>query len=183
MKKHEIEIPVLLPAVPDEKDHCVDELIKKLAYRNGVEKVHVVQNNGLPKLCFHYDPSKITLKRIETLARRLGAELTEKYGHRLIEVRGIRHVRHARQIETTLQKIEGVLEASVSGSGFIRLEFENAKTSADKIFSVLEKNDISIIDKKVNEEKYIGKNDSGKVVGIDKDKKLIISLQASKDKD
>ena len=159
MKKHEIEIPVLLPAVPDEKDHCVDELIKKLAYRNGVEKVHVVQNNGLPKLCFHYDPSKITLKRIETLARRLGAELTEKYGHRLIEVRGIRHVRHARQIETTLQKIEGVLEASVSGSGFIRLEFENAKTSADKIFSVLEKNDISIIDKKVNEEKYIGKND------------------------
>lgn len=159
MKKHEIEIPVLLPAVPDEKDHCVDELIKKLAYRNGVEKVHIVQNSGLPKLCFHYDSSKITLNRIEAIARRAGAELSEKYGHRLIEVRGIRHVRHARQIENTLKSLKGVLEASVSGSGFIRLEFENAKTDAGKIYSVLEKNDITIIDKTVSEERYNGKND------------------------
>ena len=159
MKKHEIEIPVLLPSVPDEKDHCVNELIKKLAYRNGVDKVHVVQDNGLPKLCFHYDPSKITLNRIENLARRFGAELTEKYGHRLIEVRGIRHVRHARQIEDILKGLEGVIEASVSGSGFIRLEFENSKTSTEKIYAVLEKNDITIVDKKVSAERYIGKSD------------------------
>jgi len=160
MNKHEIEIPVLLPSVPDEKDHCVDELIKKLADRNGVDKVHVIQNNGLPKLCFHYDPGKITLNRIESLARRFGAELTEKYGHLLIEVRGIRHVRQARQIENTLRNLNGVLEVSVSGSGFIRLEFENLKIHTDEIFTVLEKNDITIVDKEVSNKRYSGKRNS-----------------------
>src|SRR5690554_2745581 len=159
MKKHEIEIPVLLPAVPDEKDQCVDELIKKLSYRNGVEKVHVIENNGLPKLCFHYDSSKIGLNRIESLARRVGAELTEKYGHRLIEVRGIRTVRHARQLENTLKGLNGIIEASISASGIIRLEFENEKINTYKIYATLEKNGITIIDKNVSEERDNGKRD------------------------
>lgn len=161
MKKHKIEIPVLLPAVPDEKDHCVSELIKKLEYRDGVDKVHVTENSdhGLPQLCFHYNPEKISLNKIETLARRIGAELTEKYGHLLFEVRGIRHARHARIIEKSLLSLKGVLEASVSSSGFVRIEYENSKIDLSKVDEVLKKRDLVILNRKAGTAEFIGETE------------------------
>lgn len=157
MKKHEISIPVLLPSVPDEKDHCVDMLMNKLADKRGIEKVHVVDSNGTANLCFHYDPDKITLRRIESLAKRTGAELTEKYGHELLEVKGIRHARHARQIEGVIKQLAGVINISVSGSGYIRLEYEKDKTSFEKIIKALESEELQLVTRNVSEEHYLNK--------------------------
>ncbi len=161
MKKHKIEIPVLLPTVPDEKDQCVSELIKKLEYQDGVDKVHVSKKseNDLPQLCFHYNSDKISITKIESLARRIGAELTEKYGHSLLEAQGIRHARHARIIEKSLLSLDGVLEASVSGSGFLRIEFENSKIDHRTIDEVLEKNDLEIINREANTSESIGETE------------------------
>lgn len=161
MKKHKIEIPVLLPAIPDEKDHCVSELIKKLEYRDGVEKVHVSENseNGLPQLCFHYNSDKISLNKIEKLARRIGAELTEKYGHLLFEVRGIRHARHARIIEKSLLNLKGILEVSVSSSGFVRIEYEKSKIDKSRIDEILKKRDLVIVNRKAGTTEFIGETE------------------------
>ena len=161
MKKYKIEIPVLLPAVPDKKDQCVSELIKRLEYQDGIDKVHVSENsdNGLPQLCFHYDPDKVSLNKIDTLARSIGAELTKKYKHRLIEVRGVRHERHARVIEKSILNLDGVIEASVSGSGFVRIEFENSKIDESKIDKELEKNDLVIVNHKDSAADSVGKKD------------------------
>ena len=41
MKKLKLEIPLILPEVPDEKDQCVQELISLLQEQKGLEKVHV----------------------------------------------------------------------------------------------------------------------------------------------
>ena len=100
MKKLQIKIPLLLPEVPDEKYQCVEKLIKQLQGQEGLEKVHVSDetDNGIPQLCFHYDPELISIGRIQSLAEQTGAEITQKFGHKLIEVEGIRHTRHARQI-------------------------------------------------------------------------------------
>lgn len=58
MKKLQIKIPLLLPEVPDEKDQCVAKLIERLKNKEGLEKVHIADetDNGVPQLCFHYDP-------------------------------------------------------------------------------------------------------------------------------
>ena len=115
MKKLQIKIPVLLPEVPDKKDQCVNRLIKLLESKDGLEKVHVADetDNGVPQLCFHYAPDMISIDSIQKLAKRAGASIGDKYGHRMIEVEGIRHTRHARKIEETLNRLDGVLQSSV----------------------------------------------------------------------
>ena len=157
MKKLQLKIPVILPQVPNEKDTCVERLIKELQAKEGIEKVHVADANGedVPQLCFHYDPDIISIDRIQSLAERTGAEITEKYGHLLIEVKGIRHTRHARTIEKSLLAINGVLEASVSASGMVRLEFDKKQTNFDEISKQIEKENLQVQRSSSNENDYI----------------------------
>tara|TARA_R110002096_G_scaffold434674_1_gene657306 strand:- start:33425 stop:35962 length:2538 start_codon:yes stop_codon:yes gene_type:complete len=159
MKKLQIKIPVLLPEVPDKKDQCVNRLIKLLESKEGLEKVHVADetDNGVPQLCFHYDPDIISIDRIQKLAKRAGASIGDKYGHRMIEVEGIRHTRHARKIEETLNRLDGVLQSSVSASGMIGLEFETAKIDEAEILKSLRKEGLDIITTEVQVERYIRK--------------------------
>ncbi|MDT0293706.1 heavy metal translocating P-type ATPase [Maribacter sp. TH_r10] len=156
MEKLQLKIPVILPQVPNEKDSCVERLIQKLQAKEGIEKVHIADANGddVPQLCFHYDPDIISIDRIQSLAESTGAEITEKYGHLLIEVKGIRHTRQARSIEKSLLTINGVLEVSVSGSGMVRLEFDKKQTNFDEISKQIEKEELQIQRSSSNENDY-----------------------------
>ena len=156
MKKLQLKIPVLLPQVPNEKDTCVQRLIEELEAKEGLDKVHIKddQEDTVPQLCFHYDPDIISIDRIQSLAENAGAEITEKYGHLLLEVEGIRHTRHARSIEKSLLAINGVLEVSVSGSGMVRLEFDKKQTNFDEISKQIEKEYLQIQRSSSNENDY-----------------------------
>ena len=156
MKKLQLKIPVILPQVSSEKDPCVKRLIKELEAKRGIEKVYVSDANGdgVPQLCFHYDPDIISIDRIQSLAEQTGAEITEKYGHLLIEVKGIKHTRQVRSIEKSLLAINGILEASVSASGMIRLEFDKKKTSFDEISKKIEKENLQVQRSSSNENDY-----------------------------
>ena len=159
MKKLQIKIPLLLPEVPDEKDKCVQKLIQQLKDKEGLEKVHVAdeKDHGVSQLCFHYDPEMISIDRIQSLAKQTGAEITQKFGHKLIEVDGIRHTRHARNIARNLQGIEGILEASVSASGMVRLEFDKAKVDEAEILKALRKEGLDIPGTQVSAERFLEK--------------------------
>ena len=157
MKKLQIKIPLILPEVPDEKDQCVHKLISRLQDTEGLEKVHVADetDNGVPQLCFHYDPELISIDRIQKLAEQTGAEITGKFGHKLIEVEGIRHTRHARNIERNLRNKAGILEASVSGSGMVRLEFDTTVIVEAEILKSLRKEGLDIPDTQVSAERFL----------------------------
>ncbi|OEK03069.1 ATPase [Roseivirga sp. 4D4] len=157
MGKLKIKIPLLLPEVPDEKDQCVYKLIQKLQEKKGMEKVHVADetDNGVPQLCFHYDPEVISIHNIQKLAEQTGAEITKKFGHKLIEVEGIRHTRHARSIERNLSNKAVILEASVSASGMVRLEFDTAQTDEAEILKTLRKEGLDIPDTQVSAERFL----------------------------
>jgi Cd2+/Zn2+-exporting ATPase len=157
MKKLKIEIPLILPEVPDEKDQCVQELISMLQEQKGLEKVHVSEaaDNGVPQLCFHYDPELISMDRVRSIARQTGASITEKIAHKLIEVEGIRHPRHARGIERNLRDLNGMIEASVSASGMVRVEFDRSQLDEATIIKALQKEGLDIPDTAVNAEKYL----------------------------
>lgn len=157
MKKLQIKIPLLLPEVPDEKDQCVAKLIERLKNKEGLEKVHIADetDNGVPQLCFHYDPELISIDRIQSLAEQTGAEITRKFGHKLIEVDGIRHTRHARNIERGLRGIAGIMEASVSASGMVRVEYDTAKTDEAEILKALRKDGLDMPDTQVSAERFL----------------------------
>lgn len=171
MKKIKIKIPLILPEVPDEKDQCVEKLITQLKGKEGLNKVHVADetDNGVPQLCFHYDSELISLDQIQKLAEQTGAKITEKFGHKLIEVEGIRHIRHARNIERNLRSKEGILEAAVSGSGMIRLEFDTTQTNEAEILEGLRKEGLDLSDTQVSAEQYLKQDTKIKPQKTDKE--------------
>ena len=97
------------------------------------------------KLCFHYNPDEISIEEVQNLAGEVGAEITERYGHLLLEVKGIRHVRHARIVELSLEDIKGVLSVSVSASEWISIEFDHHETTPTKIYKYLKKIGLQVI--------------------------------------
>lgn len=157
MNKLKIEIPLLLPEVPDDKDSCVDEFIQILEEKKGIEKVHVEKSgdNEVPHLCFHYNSNQISISQIRTIAKQIGSSISEKIGHKLIEVKGIRHTRQARNIEQTLKSLPGMIEVSVSASGMVRAEFEKAQLNERDIVTALQKEGLSIPDQSVEAKRYL----------------------------
>ncbi|RYY96870.1 MAG: heavy metal translocating P-type ATPase [Chitinophagaceae bacterium] len=139
MEKTRINLDILLPEVPHEKDECVARIIGMLQHKRGIDKVHVVpeESGHKAQLCFHYDPAVISINAVGQLARKAGAEITEQYGHVLIETTGVRHPRHARRIEADLRKQKGVQAVSVSGTGFIELEYHKQAASKNDILQTL----------------------------------------------
>lgn len=126
MNKTKINLSILLPEVSGEKDACVHRIITALGKRRGIEKVHITQGkeNTSSQLCFHYQPSQITIAEIEKMAKKAGAEITKRYGHLLVETTGVWKPRHARLLEAKIGGIAGIISVSVAGTGFIQLEFD-----------------------------------------------------------
>ncbi|MBS1586526.1 MAG: heavy metal translocating P-type ATPase [Bacteroidetes bacterium] len=141
MKKTKINLDILLPEIPNEKDQCVEKIINTLQYKRGIDKVHIVEGkqNDDAQLCFHYDPDKISIDEVETLAKEAGAKITEQYGHLLIQVDGIRHARHARSIESRIRNSSGIVSVSVAPNGFIQLEFNKREVTQEDIATKIAK--------------------------------------------
>ncbi len=123
MSKLRLDLPVLLPAVPDARDACVTRLLTTLNAEPGITEAHLREGDP-PQVCLHYDPAQVTLAKVEALARRAGAEITARFGHLVLDVAGVRHQRHARQLGERLSKRPGILEAVVSGAGLARVEYD-----------------------------------------------------------
>ena len=99
----------------------------------------------------------ISLDRVKSLAETTGAQITDKFGHRLIAVEGIRHTRHARTIEKAVKEVDGVLEVSASASGMVRVEFDKGITGFGAIKKKIEKQGLTIIEPSVDTETYLQK--------------------------
>ena len=144
MKKLTLDLPVLLPDVPDERDRCVRRLLTSLREAEGVEEAHL-RDGQPPQVCIHYDSQQLSLKRVQGIAREAGAEITERYRHLLLEVTGVRHQRHARQAGARIQQAPGVLEAVVSGAGVVRVEYDGDATDEVAVRAAVAATDLIIV--------------------------------------
>lgn len=135
-QKIAIELPVLLPNVPDHRDSCVQRLIALLEAKPGIDKVHVKLESGVALLCIHYDPEQQSLQRVRELAESVGATVTQRFGHALMEAQPMQ-ARVARRLSEELRAISGVIEAEVAPSGTARIEFDRDTLSEDSLFSRL----------------------------------------------
>ena len=60
-----LELALVLPGIPDERDSCIARLTEMLQAQ-GMEKVHIVQQDGKPCLCLHYDPTQFNLRQVRS---------------------------------------------------------------------------------------------------------------------
>jgi|GEM_PF-78673 len=145
MKKLAISLPIILPDIPDANDQCVSRLIDTMEGKEGVEQAHVKEDGQTPELCIHFDPDIITINELKKLAEQTGARLNDTYGHLLLEVKGIRHPRHARSISQQLNELHGTVDAYASASGWVRIEFDQQKTNSRKLLDSIEDHGLVII--------------------------------------
>lgn len=134
VNKTKLELTLLLPDLPDAKDHCVHRLTDLLHGKVGINKAHITLDppSDTDRLCIHYDPAIVSLSEVRELATRAGAELTQRYGHLLQRIESMSESR-ASAIESRLLRVAGVLEASLSADGAVRVEFDRSLTSAATI--------------------------------------------------
>lgn len=149
MNKIKINLDILLPDVPDEKDACVQRIIKELEGTHGIEQIHIVpeQNNAKAQFCFHYDPTIITIEQVQKLAEQAGAKITRRFRHLFIEVTGFRHQRQTKLVETVLMQEKGILSVAASTIGAVAVEYDTQLISAEKVYGVLEKQDLKVVTK------------------------------------
>ncbi len=126
-EKLELDLSLVLPDVADERDACVGRLTR-LLQAEGLEKVHLVREDGSARLCLHYDPQQFSVSRVRELAQAAGAKLGNHYRHESLRIDGMDCPTCATVIEHALSRMDGVLEASVSyAAERLRLEYDSEK--------------------------------------------------------
>ena len=145
MSKLQLNLPVLLPDVPDARDRCVERLLSALQAERGITEAHLKPSEPL-EVCIHYDPEQLSLKRVRTIARASGAKLTDRYRHLLLDVTGVRHQRHARQTGARIGKTAGITEAVVSGAGVARVEYDSTQIDEAGVRKAVAATDLTVTD-------------------------------------
>lgn len=134
--KLKIELPILLPAVSSDRDQCIDRLISALKSKNGITEAHIDRlSDGGPKLCIHYDSSLISLSRVQELAKASGAEISDRFGHFSEIVSAVLEPRRALRIEEEMRTLRGVIEVSLSATGFLFVEFDREMIELEELRS------------------------------------------------
>lgn len=139
IEKLKIEIPLVLPEVGDEADRCVTRLQDVLRARDGVEEAHVAPQaaGSPPLLCVHYDPSRLSLTQVRSAVDAAGAEISARFGHVVWDLGQTINPREARRIEQQAGRLPGVIEASISAAGMIRVEFDSSLTDRQSLSAAL----------------------------------------------
>ena len=126
-EKLKLDLSLVLPDIPDERDACVGRLTK-LLQAEGLEKVHLISEDGGARLCLHYDPQRFSVSRVRELAQAAGAKTADRFHHENLRIDGMDCPTCAVVIEHALQRTDGVLEASVSyAAERLRLEYDSEK--------------------------------------------------------
>jgi len=145
-EKLSLQLALVLPGIPDERDSCVQRLTDGLKSK-GLEKVHVVTQDGKPVLCLHYNPNLVGVPQVRSLAQAAGAELSARYEHESMRIDGMDCSTCATVIEHALHRLDGVLEASVSyAAERMRLEYDTQKVSRKAIVARLKALGYTVLD-------------------------------------
>jgi Zn2+/Cd2+-exporting ATPase len=124
-----LDLTVVLPHVPDERDSCVERLISLLKSKY-IDQAHVVREDGKARLCLHYDSERIGLIEVRQLVAAAGASIDKRYVHESLRIEGMDCPTCAIVIEHALGRLDGVLEAKVSyAAERLRLEYDSEKSS------------------------------------------------------
>ncbi len=133
-KTIELEIPLLLPGVENDKDECLARLESAMQNQKGLTRAHLEHAKKPVALCLHYDPNVLSLADVKRLAERAGAQIANRYHHDVLAIEGMDCSDCARVIEHSVGRMEGVLAVNVNyAAQKMRVEFDSQKISYNAI--------------------------------------------------
>src|SRR3569623_3822538 len=101
-EKLALDLSLVLPVIPDERDACVG-LLTNLLQAEVLEKEHLDKEDGGARLCLHYDPQQFSVGRVRELAQASGAKISDRYRHESLRIDGMDCPTCAVVIEHALQ--------------------------------------------------------------------------------
>ena len=131
----QLDLPLVLPGVESEGDGCIGRLETRLREQNGVRTVHFDKNDlGQSVLCLHYDPNLVPLEKLERMARDTGTQITDRFRHETLNVKGMDCASCAASIEHVVRKIDGVTSVTVNyPTEKLKVEYDSDLTSREAI--------------------------------------------------
>jgi Cd2+/Zn2+-exporting ATPase len=126
----DLEIPLLLPGVENEKDECLVRLETSLQNYKGILRAHVERDKSPVDLCLHYDPNLLTLSDVKRLAERAGAQIINRFHHESIPIENMDCSDCSLVIEHSVGRMDGVLSVNVNyPAEKMWIEYDNQKVS------------------------------------------------------
>lgn len=156
-----IGLPIVLPNVTRARDECVARLVGLLEDETGVSTVHVVDPRdakadadfdadvraGEAELCLHYDPDRLSLAQVESLARAAGARVTERFGHVVWPFREVGAEDEGRRLEQLISDVKGVTAVSVNFPGQVaRIEFDRRVVEEPALRAAVINTGVTLVD-------------------------------------
>lgn len=149
-----LDIPLLLPGVPDDQDECVIRLVEMLSTSPGIGRVQVTHGESdegheagshpaeAPQtpasLRVEYDPDRLSLKQISDIAVRAGARISARYAHAVLPFRSIGPEDQGGRIESALRNVEGVTAAAANlAAQVVRVEYDHTRVDLPAIVRAL----------------------------------------------
>ena len=143
-----LDLPLVLPDIPDVRDACISRLTSMLQAQPGVVRAHVLDVGETepgetraatsPMLCMHYDTDRVTLAEVESLARVAGASVSGQFAHLVLPIHAVATEDDGVRLELLLRAAPGVTAAAVSMAAQVaRVEFDRRITSLARIEAVL----------------------------------------------
>ena len=143
-----LDLPLVLPDIPDVRDACISRLTSMLQAQPGVVRAHVLDVGETepgetraatsPMLCMHYDTDRVTLAEVEGLARVAGASVSGQFAHLVLPIHAVATEDDGVRLESLLGAAPGVTAAAVSMAAQVaRVEFDRRITSLARIEAVL----------------------------------------------
>lgn len=130
----QLDIPLLLPDIDDEKDACVERLLERIGNHRGIEKAHVDHRDGEAFFCLHVDPEHLSIEKVRRIAEQEGAAITDRYRQETVRITDMDCGDCAHSIEHILARMEGVLNISVNyAAERMWVEFDSEKITLDAL--------------------------------------------------
>jgi Cd2+/Zn2+-exporting ATPase len=127
-KTIELEIPLLLPGIEDEKDECLTRLESSFQNQKGILRAHLEREKSPVDLCLHYDPNLLNLDQVRRMAERAGAGIANRYHHLSTPLEGMDCSDCVTVIEHGLGRMEGILAVNVNyAAAKLRVEYDKQK--------------------------------------------------------
>lgn len=132
-RSRHVEIPLLAPDDPVERDRRVAHFLRHVRDEAGVRDAHIDDSADQPVLRAVIDKATTPLATIERLARHAGLDVRERWGVVILGVDGMVSAQSAQAIEAALAGVPGVRAAASFPSRSLRVEFDRSRCQLPEI--------------------------------------------------
>ena len=135
----QVDLPDVLPDVPDSEDPCVRRLLASVGERDGVLRAHLIaEARGEPAtLCVHFDPEEIDRSHLREVILTTGTRLCEQFGHETWTTPSVSDPRKAETAAEKLRGVTGIIAAEVEPGTRIQIEYDRERVQEAELRGVL----------------------------------------------